>query len=159
MLTQKRLREVLHYEPTTGIFTWTRGHKKGQVAGTKHDDRGFLKVSIDSERHLLHRLAWLWVTGLTPPWSVGHIDGNHANNRWSNLCRGDRIQPEIHRATWSEPTRLEGAFRTRDGFAAMIPAEGITVNLGTFRTVEEASAVAIGAVQRARAKHRASLRP
>jgi len=158
MLTQKRLREVLHYDPMTGVFTWTRGHKKGQVAGTKHDARGFLKLSIDGERHLLHRLAWLWMTGLMLRWNVAHIDGDHANNQWSNLIEGDRLQPLPFRAPLPEPTRLKGAFRTGDTFAAMVRAEGITVNLGTFRTAEEASAVAIGAVQRAQAKHRAGLR-
>lgn len=57
MLTQERLREVLHYDPDTGIFTFVKGRRKGKVAGTRHDGRGFLKVSIDNERHLLHRLA------------------------------------------------------------------------------------------------------
>ena len=97
MLTQKRLRSVLRYEPQTGIFTWTRGQRKGKVAGTTHDARGFLKVAIDGKRYLLHRLAWLWMTGLMPRWNVEHIDGNHANNRWSNLREGDRIQPKPHR--------------------------------------------------------------
>lgn len=57
MLTQKRLRSKLHYDPMTGIFTWAKGARKGQVAGTAHDARGFLKVSIDDKRHPLHRLA------------------------------------------------------------------------------------------------------
>ena len=59
MLTQTRLREVLHYDPATGIFTFVKGRRKGTIAGTRHDGRGFLRVSIDNERHLLHRLAWL----------------------------------------------------------------------------------------------------
>ena len=158
MLTQKRLRAVLHYNPKTGVFTWTKGKRKGQVAGTKHDDRGFLKVSIDSKRHLLHRLAWLAMTGMMPRWTVEHIDGDHANNRWSNLREGDRIQPKPFRAPWSEPAGLEGAFRTGDTFAAMIQADGIVLNLGTFATAQEASAAAIGAVQRAKARHRAGVR-
>lgn len=56
MLTQKRLREVLHYNPEAGIFRFAKGTRKGKVAGTLHDDRGFPKVSIDNERHMLHRL-------------------------------------------------------------------------------------------------------
>jgi len=66
MLSQKRLREILHYDPKTGIFSWTCGKRKGQVAGTRHDERGFLKVSIRNRRHVLHRLACPWMTGAMP---------------------------------------------------------------------------------------------
>jgi len=37
MLTQKRLHDILHYDPQTGIFRWRTGKRKGQVAGTRHD--------------------------------------------------------------------------------------------------------------------------
>lgn len=158
MLTQKRLRSVMCYDPQTGIFAWSRGERKGKVAGTKHDARGFLKVSIDGERYLLHRLAWLWMTGLMPRWNVMHIDGNHANNQWSNLHEGDRIQPEPFRAPWSEPAGLAGAYQTGDTFAAMVQAEGIVLNLGTFATAKDASAAAIGAVRKAKAKQRVGVR-
>lgn len=66
MLTQKRLHDILHYDPQTGIFRWRSRKCNGHVAGTRHDVRGDLKVSIDDRRYLLHRLAWLWMTGAMP---------------------------------------------------------------------------------------------
>lgn len=143
MLTQKRLREVLRYDPDTGIFTFAKGRRKGKVAGTRHDGRGFLKVSIDNERHLLHRLAWLWMTGTMPRWRIDHINGDHDDNRWSNLREGDRMQKGRHRAPHREPTGVPGVWRVGDWFEAMVEVEGVTINLGSFLTAKEAiSAIA-----------------
>lgn len=97
MLTQKRLLAVLNYDPKSGLFKWTHGAGAGTIAGTRHDGRGFLKVSIDGERHFLHRLAWLWMTGAMPRTNVEHADGDRSNNRWANLRLGDRMQKTTHR--------------------------------------------------------------
>lgn len=83
MLTQKRLYEVLDYDPASGTFIWINGSRKGKVAGTRQDNRGFMKVSIDGRRHLLHRLAWLWMTGAMPRANLAHLNGHHGDNRWS----------------------------------------------------------------------------
>lgn len=138
MLTQKRLRQVLDYDPRTGVFTWTKGDKSGEVAGTRHDDRGSLKVSIDNERHLLHRLAWLWMTGFMPRANIEQADGDRSNNRWSNLREGQRMQKAVHRALWRGATGVEGVWSVGSKFVATIAADGIVLNLGEFATAEEA---------------------
>jgi len=146
MLTQKRLREVLNYDPVTGIFTFAKGKRKGRIAGTSHDSRGFLNVQFDNQRHLLHRLAWLWMTGTMPRWSVEHINGDRTDNRWKNLREGDRPQKTPYRAPWREPTSTPGVWQVADRFEAMVEVGGVTINLGAFET-QEAAADAITRIQ------------
>lgn len=154
MLTQKRLREVLNYDPATGIFTFVSGSRKGRIAGTRHDDRGFMKVSIDNRRHLLQRLAWLWMKGVMPRWTVEHINGDHSDNRWVNLRESARGMKEVHRAPWPEPTTTPGIFKLKDRFEAMVSVDGVTINLGAFRTEAEAEKAIEAVHQRARSRGR-----
>lgn len=44
-----------------------------------------MKVSIKNRRYLLHRLAWLWMTGAMPRGDIKHRNGKHDDNRWANL--------------------------------------------------------------------------
>ena len=138
MLTQKRLRETLHYNPETGIFTWTKGERRGKAAGTSHDDRGFLKVAIDNERHLLHRLAWLWMTGFHPRSTIEHINGDRSDNRWANLRMGVGSMKRTHCAPYPEPTAFRGVYQLGDRFEALIPVANEVLNIGSFATAEEA---------------------
>ena len=87
-LTLERLREVLHYDPDTGVFTWAvdRGYrtKAGDRAGTINGT-GYAQISIVWRVYQAHRLAWEWVTGVRPAALVDHINGVRSDNRWGNL--------------------------------------------------------------------------
>jgi hypothetical protein len=83
-LTAQHLREVLHYEPDTGIFTWLKTRRAGAVAGSKKED-GYIRISIRGRDFKASRLAWLYMTGEWPSLLVDHEDRDRGNNRWRNL--------------------------------------------------------------------------
>jgi hypothetical protein len=154
MLTQKRLRAVLNYDPETGIFTWKQGYRIGEVAGTLHDDRGFLKVSVDGQRYLMHRLAWLWMTGAMPETNIKHIDGDRSNNRWSNLRSGDRMQKSGYRGPRRHETNLPGVWAVGGKFEATIGVDGLILSLGCFETAQAAQDAITLAIRRGRKSQR-----
>lgn len=87
VITQERLKEVLHYNPDTGIFVWKaitrRRIRKGDVAGSP--SKGYTVIWIDKIRYREHRLVFLYVTGEFPRNEVDHINRIKNDNRWCNL--------------------------------------------------------------------------
>lgn len=91
-LTAQRLRELLHYEPDTGIFTrkvrTAQRHQVGDRADfvvTSGGTKGYHRVTVDSVRYLAHRLAWFYVHGEWPVNDIDHWDTDRGNNRIKNL--------------------------------------------------------------------------
>lgn len=87
MLTQERLRELLHYEPETGVFTNIKARPKirvGSISGCKNA-QGYLIIMCDGKLYLAHRLAWLYVHGSFPEHHIDHINRDRADNRISNI--------------------------------------------------------------------------
>jgi hypothetical protein len=87
-LTAQHLRELLHYDPSTGIFTWLVKPNRRIQIGSRVGctiDGGYLRTRIDGHLYRLHRLAWLYVNGQWPEYDIDHIDGNPANNAITNL--------------------------------------------------------------------------
>lgn len=88
ILTQKRLKELLDYNPITGRFTWTLSTsnrvKKGSDAGSITNNR-YVEIGIDGGSYTAHRLAFLYMLGYFPENDIDHKNGIRNDNRWCNL--------------------------------------------------------------------------
>ncbi len=88
MITQERLKELLHYDTETGVFTWkeSRGRvNKGDQAGNINSWTGYTVIVIDSKGYTAHRLTFLYMIGSFPKVHTDHINGIRHDNRWENL--------------------------------------------------------------------------
>lgn len=87
-LTQKYLKEILYYNPFTGIFIWKRYRsrfvKPGDIAGTKVK-YGYIHIGIDGKIYKAHHLAWLYIHGYFPENQIRHINHIKDDNRIENL--------------------------------------------------------------------------
>jgi len=87
-ITQLRLKELLSYDPETGLFKWNvrRGRmaEAGSDAGSPNS-AGYTSIVIEGRRYQAHRLAWLWVHGSFPAGFIDHINCVRDDNRISNL--------------------------------------------------------------------------
>lgn len=151
MLTAQRLRELLHYDPETGVFTWAvyKGQraKAGSVAGNTRTD-GYTAIKIDGIPYRCHRLAWLHFYGVWPDGEVDHWDGDHANNRIKNLrdARHSLNMQNRRSARKGSRTGVIGVTIGPGGkFIAQLMTSGKQKHLGSFATLEEARSAYIEA--------------
>ncbi len=146
-LTAERLRELLHYDPDTGVFTWInsskiRGHcvKAGSVAGTKFGHK-YVRIGFSGVRYYAHRLAWLYVYGFFPNEVIDHINGDGHDNRISNLRAATRAQNQqnmkIHKDNSSGFLGVS-FHKNRGKWAARICIGSKPKHLGMFSTAEAA---------------------
>ena len=95
MIIQERLKELLHYDSETGLFTWliatAQRIKVGDIAGSINSN-GYIIIRIDSKNYRAHRLAFLYMTGKFPENDADHKDTNRTNNKWENLREATRSQ-------------------------------------------------------------------
>lgn len=151
-ITYERLREVLTYDPSTGVFTWSArgfGRRKTGFAGSVRRD-GYLEIMIDNKRYNAHRLAWFMYTGAPPKGCIDHINRVKLDNRIVNLRD---VSPELNNHNQKPTNRksatgLLGAYPHGPGYQARIQAGGVRVALGTFPTAEEAHAAYLEAKRR-----------
>jgi hypothetical protein len=143
MLTQSRLKELLHYDPETGLFTWlvstSNCVKVGDVAGSV--SHGYRIIKIDGKKYGAHRLAFLYITGNLPENDTDHINGIRDDNRWCNLREATRAENMQNKAPYKAGTsKYPGVYwhKQRQKWVAQITINGKQKHIGLFETEEEA---------------------
>lgn len=158
-LSQKRLKELLDYDPSTGIFTnrVDRGNraKAGATSGTLSKARAsgkpYLAVMLEGKKYYLHRLAYLYMVGKYPK-QVDHINGNGLDNSWGNLrdvC--NQGNQRNRKKSKNNSSGVTGVYwcKQRKKWEAQIMVDKKCVHLGRYTDFDEA----VKARKDAEAKH------
>jgi len=110
-ITAELVRQLLDYDPDTGIFRWrarpsfmfSSGRSPagaaalwnwkhaGKIAGSISKS-GYIKIHISPAMLLAHRVAWLYVHGTWPSDQLDHINGDPSDNRIVNLREATQAQ-------------------------------------------------------------------
>ena len=148
LLTQARLKSLLHYDPETGTFTWLPGTGgkgrpfKSRPAGGPGNE-GYWRIWIDGRFYAASHVAWLFMTGVLPAGQIDHINRQPSDNRLANLRLATQTQNKANSGAYkNNKLGIKGVRRHRNGtFEARIRVNRDLKYLGCYRTIEEAKAV------------------
>lgn len=142
VLTVGILRQLLDYDPATGVFTWkvTRPRATaGSVAGSI-SEKGYRIIGLCGRLYKAHRLAWLYMRGEWPVDQIDHINGIKDDNRIANLRDvTNRVNAQNLKGPRSDNTsgflgvRSQKTPKARK-WTAKIVVDGRHVHLGYFPT-------------------------
>ena len=144
----ERIRELLSYDPDTGVFHWKPRRDRcpmpaGALAGWANS-LGYLHISIGNKKYLGHRLAWKYFYGVDAPDQIDHINNDPSDNSIRNLRISNQSQNLANRRRKSNTKYPKGVSRVgRDGkekYAVHAGLNGKSLYVGTFASQEEASA-------------------
>lgn len=100
VLTADRLKQLLHYDPETGVWTWLKARGRNAPAGARAgrvQETGYRHIKIDGKIYKSGRLAHFYMTGKWPENLVDHEDTDKSNDRWTNLRDATRSQNQGNR--------------------------------------------------------------
>lgn len=155
------VRELLSYDPLTGIFVWKprpvmpggraavinawNGNFAGKRAGDMPKD-GRSRITIGDRGYFAHRLAWLYVYGEWPSGIIDHINHDTRDNSIANLrvidshaenARNRKLfrnnTTGVHGVSWQSARRK--------WTATISDRAGRRKNLGSYESLDDAIAV------------------
>lgn len=123
-ITPEIVRELLQYDPETGIFTWKErkphrcksqhecnrwnsrhaGKRAGRIGINRKNGYQNRHITILGNSMLEHRLAWLWMTDIPLPMEIDHRNRDATDNRWDNLRPSSRQHNNKNRSMSSRNT-------------------------------------------------------
>lgn len=141
---------MFNYNPETGSLSWKPRKFNSPFASfwnTRYADKeittknstGYLTVSINKSRYLVHRVVWKMLNGSEPA-IVDHIDCNRTNNKADNLRVASESLSLFNRKT-TATTLPRGVQKNGYRFMARVNYDNKSVYLGTYATPEEAHEV------------------
>ena len=112
------LRDVLSYDPETGVFTWIANYHKsriGKPAGSIAP-HGYITIRALGTVYYAHRLAWFFVHG-EQPHIIDHINHDRSDNRIANLRNVDYVLNGLNQrrsvGVYWQGTRVFATYRRR----------------------------------------------
>jgi hypothetical protein len=138
-----QLREILEYQPETGLFFWKKkrnGISVGQLAGGKDRD-GYIRIRIDNVKYAAHRLAWMYIHNDFPKNFIDHINGIKIDNRICNIRDVTRSENMQNLFKPQGRNIYIGVYKNQNAntWYSKIEINGKQIRLGTFKTPEEAN--------------------
>jgi hypothetical protein len=158
-LTADLLRQILHYDPERGVFTWlprpsgSRAERawNARFAGTRAGTGlGYVAIGIFGRRYKAHRLAWLYVHGEWPGRELDHINCDKSDNRIANLRQATRSQNIANSRARSDSTSgIKGVrlHKPSGRWMARLTGGGKR-HIGLFDTPEAAHAAYVAAAEK-----------
>lgn len=158
------LRKSVHFNPDTGTLVWAKrdvstflGGKFtpehacanwnsrycGKPAFAAPHLNGYLMGAFMSKNYLAHRIAFAIHFGYWPTKGLDHINGIKTDNRICNLREADHAENARNQKTSKRNSSgvLGVSYdKARGKYFACIQANGKSISLGRFASIEEASA-------------------
>lgn len=146
-LTQKRLKEVLHYDPQTGVFSrriWYGVPQDPPRPINQNPDK-YRMICIDRKHFKAHQLAFLYMLGRWPEGDVDHINRKRGDNRWANLREASRPENNVNstlpknNASGFKGVHFDRHTRSSRKWRATAWRNNKPKQLGRFATAEDAA--------------------
>ena len=156
------VREILNYDPVTGIFTWkarqpdcfknpswakrwnTRyvGKRAGSIWTDKKSGYQNREIHLFGKKYREHYLAWIYMTGKIPAKEIDHKNRDSLDNRWRNLKESTHVSNCNNRPQRIDNTTgVTGVKRSKNKkrWEASCTHEGKSYYLGSYPEIDEAA--------------------
>lgn len=145
ILTQERLKQLLSYDPLTGVFSRLKkcgGVFKNHYAG-HINVLGYVVVQVDGRKYYAHRLIWLYTHGVWPQEVIDHKNGCTSDNRLDNLREASAKENCHNTKAYANNTsgRMGVTWvKRKNKWQAQIAISGVNTYLGVFDSIDAAIA-------------------
>ena len=141
MITQQELKNMIIYNPDTGVFC--KMFESDNCYLCTPTKRGHVYLMVEGVKYSMRQLIWLYMTGEHPDHPI-YLTTNDINDlRWCNITDD---QKEAYRKTMKLSKRNTSGcvgvswYEREQRWIATIMRNGVKKHLGSFNTLDEAVA-------------------